>query len=73
MVLAFFTGSDPSAGRHSTKCTSTRQRRRCFKNLNPSPTPEDAPSISPGMSSMTKLRPMEVLTTPKEGTMVVKG
>ena len=44
----------------------------CFKNLSPSPSPKDAPSINPGRSATTKLLLSLVFTTPKLGFNVVK-
>ena len=42
-------------------------RCKCFKNRMPRPAPSAAPSMSPGISAMTKLRPGPAVTTPKIG------
>ena len=47
--------SSGSGGAMSTRCSSSRVRCRCFRNRMPRPAPSAAPSISPGMSAITKL------------------
>ena len=68
IARASFTGSaSGSRGAMSTRCSSTRVRCRCFRKRIPRPAPSAAPSISPGMSAMTKLRCSPTSTTPRFG------
>ncbi len=68
IVRASLTGSaSGSGGAISMRCSNTRVRCRCFKKRIPRPAPSAAPSIKPGMSAMTKLRPRPAATTPKFG------
>ena len=49
------TGSSPSGGMQSTRCSNRSVLLKWRRNWWPKPAPSAAPSISPGMSAMTKL------------------
>ena len=67
-VLAHRAGSHlPGSFVPSRRCTKTRVRSMCLRNLWPSPIPRWAPSIRPGMSATTKLRNRACETTPRLG------
>ena len=72
IVLKSSTGFLPSEPDTSITCSNNLVLSIWRRNCSPSPTPELAPSIIPGISAITKLSPYSVLTTPKFGSSVVK-
>lgn len=64
--------SRPSVPAASTIWIMTLVLSICRRNSCPRPTPSEAPSISPGISAITKPFPSSMSTTPRFGCNVVK-
>ena len=82
MISKSCTGSRSEASLVSIKCAMRRVRSMCFRNRMPRPAPVCAPSIKPGKSATTNVRPRSfpcppgapsAETTPRPGCSVVNG